>query len=852
MNITTLQIGNTPLRTDKFGSEALKGLVESVDESAVRKSKKASLTALETWKETGSLPSEDLATLNDYVAASSERYGDLKSEWWTLFKAGKFGKEILDIEAKMAREGNLLARHNKMMTELREANARVAVQALSGSLAGAAGVVAAYAAYSNGPTWTGTADRTTGELLESLKGLQAGDSTMITEGNAVEQVHRHELWKAINSTLDTAVAQAKAGKPDELDLQYYELTNPQTIGKIAEAAKAGNKVRVNLDAGRLSFPSKDDEGENYFSLDATPDKIRTILQLATLDADIAVSLFPHNKLINSPTNLMHRKVLRFGETTLISGMNANVGSGENVDSGYLLRGPGSKQLVENFQRDVQDSKGATLEDIWGAAHIAKFEDTNLRMGKRGLVSLFDSLAGPSPAGTILPSPKSLAELEALAEKAGATLKDLVKVPKGQYESVMTKVAERKAEVELSAKGKEMMRQLIEKAISATNDEENIKRLEDITPPKGEKVGMTRVDIADQPLERETMVLAAIAEAESFLYLPGFVVTKAVAAAIVARRDQLQAEGKPFDARVIADSGLYPHGSTPNAIGIKHLEDNGIQPRWSRLERSGWHDRKIHAKQLITDKGEITGSTNFSNQGLTENWETSAYIHLEKGDEKAAKELAQAKGQFEELWDTSFELNSRDHAAFLNRARGVAPSEWTIEEDRDRSIRHTLRLLLNFEKQTAAYFGELMTNNPEVAQRRDQLVKEGYAEGSAVLLAAKEHLGDKYWKTLDKLPGARQLRQQQDEMADWKAGKPVGVGGVPEADPEVAASQEGEEHDQLDEGAAEAAPSTVIASQLQAGLPEDMRARLNSPQFRKADFFIGNLRNNETEYAKNFR
>lgn len=765
-----LHIGTTPLRRDRFNGEFLRNLSESVNDSAVRKSKKATLETLDVWAQSGTISDDEFASLSDYSAAAQARYKELQQQWWKLFKAGETGKPLGEVEAKMAREGNLIARHDRLLTELREANARTAVEALAPGLPGPAGVVAAYAAYANSPTWTAGSVRSTQAILDTISELQSGDSPMTTASNGVQQVHREELWKAMNNTLDKAIAEGKAGNPQELNLQYYELTSHDLVAKIAEAAKAGNRVRLNLDAGRLSFPSKDQDGESYFSLDATPDKLRTILQLTNVPgADIAVSLFPQKKLLNSPTDLMHRKIMRYGDEVLLSGMNANLGSGENIDAGYKVQGPAAEQLTANFARDVQDSLHATLDDIWGSDHIQKFQSTNLRMGKRGFVALFDSLSGPSPAGEILPSPKTLEDLEALAATTGSTLRELVKVPKGEYEKVMTRVAERKAEVELSAKGKRLLRKLIEKTIAATNEAKNVERLQEISLPSGKKVGKTRVDIADQPTEREALTLRAIAEAEEFIYLPGFVITKAIAAAIAARHEQLEAEGKKLDVRVIADSGLYPHGSTPNSIGVRHLEDNGIQPRWSKLERTGWHDRKIHAKQLITDKGELVGSTNFSNQGMRENWETSIFVNFAPGDKVALEQKAVTKAQFEELWDTSFELNSKDHSAFLNRARAMPASEWTIELDRERSVRQVLRQLINYERQAGNLLGELANNDAEIARRVESLVEQGYSNGDAILMAAREKLGDAtYRELLDALPGAQQLATLQEQTADWKA------------------------------------------------------------------------------------
>ncbi len=815
MKSPNLTIGSTPLRPDRFGTESLQKLTEAASNSMVRKGKKASQEALKNWEEHKTISLEDFEALDTYASASETRYKELKSEWWTLFKAKETGQPLKDVEEKMAREGNFLTPHTKLMAELREATARTAVEAMAGTALGPAGVIAAYTAYSNGPTWNGTARRTTQELITSVKDLQTGKAAMTSHHNEVKAVHREELWKTMNNTLDQAIANGKAGKPEELDLQYYELTSPEMTGKIAEAAKAGNKVRLNLDAGRLSFPSKDGDGDNYFSLDATPDKIRTILQLATVpDADIAVSLFPQKKLLNSPTDLMHRKIMRYGDQVLISGMNANIGSGENIDAGYLIKGPGARQLIDNFSRDVQDSRGATLDDIWGSEHIEKFQETNLRLGKRGFVALFDSLGKPTPAGTILPDPGSLAELEALAKDAGANLKDLVSVPKEDYEKVMTKVAERRGEVELSTAGKKMMRALIEKAIDVTTSPKNLERLDDIQLPSDKKVGQTRVDVADLPVERETIAIEAISKADQFIYLPGFVVTKAIAAAIVERRDQLKTDGKDLDVRVIADSGLYPHGGTPNSGGVKHLEDHGIQPRWSMLERTNWHDRKIHAKQLITDKGEITGSTNFSNKGMTENWETSVYVHFDADDKKALKERDHVKSQFEDLWCTSYELNSFDQAAYLNRDRSVPTSEYTIDEDRDRSIRHVLRLMVNFEKQSGEMFQSLVAQVPDIRTKRDSLIEEGYSKGDATLMAAKAHLGpEKYRAVIESVPGAGQLRELQDELAMWKSGMSL---------PETP--------DSAPEGSATESPSSRNTS----------------------DHYIGGLRESETAHLANFR
>ena len=334
-------------------------------------------------------------------------------------------------------------------------------------------------------------------------------------------------------------------------------------------------------------------------------------------------------------------------------------------------------------------------------------------------------------------------------------------------------------LQLSEKGKKLLTGLVQRAIDVTNAPENLKRLDDMKAASGEKAGSTRVDVADVPVEREALVLSAINKADKFVYMPSFVITRAVAAALVERRDQLQAEGKELDVRVVADSGLYPHGGTPNSYGVKYLEDHGIQPRWSKLERSNDHDRKIHAKQLITDKGEITGSTNFSTQGLRENWETSAMIHFDSQDESSQKAKAESVGQFEQLWDDAFELSTKDHAALLNRDKEGPGKEWFIEEDRERSVRYVLRLLGNYERESGKMHQDLAKSNPEIADLRNKLIAEGYSYGDATFKASKEVLGpEKHRNLLDSLGTNDTLNQLKAEVDRYKFDK-AGPPSVPE-------------------------------------------------------------------------
>jgi len=749
----------------------VEGAKSALENSKVRKGRVGAARILDGWTTKEPLSSEQFESLDTYVDSVQKSFNKLENKWWKLHKADPDSAEKKDIEQQMGVEGEVLLYHDKLTTELREANARAAVQAMAGTLSGVPGLVAAYSAYANGKTWTGPETEDTRAVIQEMKALDSGSSTMVTTGNSVEQVHREKLWKKMHSMLDESIEKAEGGKPTELDVQLYELTSFEMIKKIARSGQAGNKVRLNLDAGRLNFPSRDAEGEEYFSLDAIPDKIRTIIQLATLpNADIGVSLFPQKKVLNSPTDLMHRKVIRLGDEVLVSGMNANLGSGENVDSGYVVKGPAAEKLSQNLVRDIQTSRGATLEDIWGEGHIEKFADTNLRLGKRGFLSLLDTVGGPSEPGTKLPKVETVEQLEAMAKKSGVKFSDLI-VFEGDYEKEVSRMLGGRYHLQLSPKGKKLLTGLVQRAIDVTTAPENLDRLDDMTTASGAKAGSTRVDVADVPVEREALVLSAINKADEFVYMPSFVITRAVAAALVERRDQLQEQGKELDIRVVADSGLYPHGGTPNSYGVKYLEDHGIQPRWSKLERSNEHDRKIHAKQLITDKGEITGSTNFSTQGMRENWETSALIHFDPKDEGSQKAKNESIQQFDELWDDAFELNTKDHAAFLNREKDGPGKEWFIEEDRERSVRYVLRLLGNYERESGKMHQDLAKAHPEIADLRDKLIDSGYSYGDATFKATKEVLGaEKHQTLLDSLGTNDTLKELKAEVDRFKLDK----------------------------------------------------------------------------------
>lgn len=765
--LTNFQAAGIKLNPNKISKPFLEKMLTNVQRAELEEGREAAAAALTEIFEKGDMSPQGVESLQSYGKALSKEWKADKDAIWEARQASPVDSKTVEARRNdLNSNAPFLGQYNIFVDELREQTALAAVTALAGSGFGPTNIVAGYAAYLNGPKWDNSATRKTAELITTLKSYQAGESAMTTKGNSIQQVHRAELWKTLTDMTREAAAQGKAGNPVEITAQYYELSSPELVGNLAEAAKSGSKLRVNLDAGRLSYPADDPKtGSKYFQVDDLAKKMRTTLQFTSLEgADVGVSLFPSKGQLGSAEDLMHRKVLRVGDKVLMSGMNGNVSSGENVDAGYVIEGPAARVFTENAARDIQSSAGADAEAIWGKKQFEKFEKSDLRMSNAGLATLFDSIAGPSEAGQALPYPKSIDELEKLAKKAGVELAAVIDVPQEGWESTLNSVLHEEGVVSLSAGGKKLLLGLMERGVEATQTRKNLKALGDIELPTGKPVGKTEVDIADQPAEREALVINAIQQAEEFLYMPGFVVTRAVAAAIVAKQEEATEAGKPLDIKVIADPGIYPFGGTPNSFGVDYFEDHGIPVRWAKLMRSGSHDRKVHAKQILTDKGEIAGSTNFSAKGMRENWETSAYVHFDSKDPEAQALKAQSKAQFEALWnEDTYPLSVTDLARFYAKNEQEEGHEFFVDSARQGATREVLTAIENYEVETGNLMNRLR-ERPEVESKRSEFIAQGYSDGDAMLKAAETALGkSEVAKLTSELPSSIELARLQQKV-----------------------------------------------------------------------------------------
>jgi len=726
-------INNQPVERARYNSDMMRQLTRAAGAVPLDGNQQTTWNRLaDSVQSQEGVQPEEYEQLRDFAKQAREERGELRKEYaQSGYKDPKVAQALVPFNV-------FETQMNKLTEAHRLSSAKSAVQAAAGASFGAANVVTAYHAYAGLPK---------SGLKTLVQAMESEPGKLSYAGNKVEQVHQDQLWRSMNQLLDDGKKQAVSGKPVEINAQYYELTSQGIIAKLAENAAAGNKVRVNVDPGRL-VPFK----SGPVNVDDLPDKMRGLLQLADSPGDVAISTYPVNKELGGPNDLMHRKGLRVGDRFLLSGMNANQGSGENIDAGYIVEGPAARKLVQNFSRDVQKSKDASLSDLYGDKALTEFVQRDVQMGRRGLVALFDSLDGPSPAGTNLPRPQTYAELQAHAKEHGFDLKKFIDLPADQQGSNLDKSVANNEPLPLSDYGKRRVVDLLKLVHREVQSPENQKRLDDISAPSDAARGTSVVSLADTPTEREQLMLQSIHEADKFIYMPAFVITRPIAAALAAKAKDMEAAGKKIDIRVLADPGIYPDGGTPNSWGVKFLEDNNIPVRWAALPRTGGHDRKVHAKEMLTDKTDLVGSTNFSNKGLRENHEQSGAVHVNPDDPLSLRQHQQARSSFEELWNNfSVPAQTRETAEHWKRNYQGADKEHQVEDARNGVIRKQIRAIAAYEKDSAQWV------DGQVAERKlgdqvKQLVAQGYDEGNARLKAVRENLGpEAFLQGLHQLP-----------------------------------------------------------------------------------------------------
>lgn len=650
-------------------------------------------------------------------------------------------------------------------------------------------------------------------VLTLVKSLDDPDSPMVVKGNKVNLLTREEIWQAKMNLLDETINSIKAGgKPVNIDLEYYEITNPDMLRRIEEAAKLGCKIRLVMDPGRFATIGKNSASEwnpilktKQFpkkSLDAdlkpapsgkviAASEVLSKLRVSSFFSsqlgkyDVGICLYPVKEQLGSTQRLMHRKLFRVGDKVIFGGMNAGFYSGENVDTAFLIEGPAVKRLTEIFQKDIEVSKKAAISSIYEQKDLDLLQKGEARLDPLGIMAFLQLLAGSKEvlgikANNASNEPKNAAkELLDKVEEQGYNVEKFVFWPDANGDKKITRTDVEEYLLKRDLKGDQLLTvspnggkiilHLLEKEIENLNRKENQTRLSReesqerlallSLDPKGEDV----LAIGDTPNERMAIILKTIASSEKLIETQSFVLTQLLAHLLKARKDELEEANQKIDIRCIADSGIYPDGGSPNEKGIIELEKADIPARWGVLEWTNpGHPRKIHSKSIIGDMGDqrkkiiTTGSTNPSKRGLMESHELSALWFLRPEDKRNMASFNKAMDSFNKTWEKeSIEINAvllaKKH---LKNHSGI--DQATREDERSKIITYySLRHINNYGKAFANKVIQPFLQDKMVWEKVQQYKIKNYSEGDAISKAVKETVPEE------------NLKRIKENLPEWK-------------------------------------------------------------------------------------
>lgn len=595
------------------------------------------------------------------------------------------------------------------------------------------------------------------QVLQTAKDLENPDSAQRLTGNSVQPLVREEIWQTKMDRLEQAANNPVVnGQPVEIDAEYYELASPEMIEKLGRAARGGAQVKVLMDPGQISRMSG--------TLDATSmaSRLNTIKRLEEgSDGKAAVQLFANSEVLGGRDEIMHRKMLRVGDSVVFGGMNANNGSGENVDAGMEIKGTGAGRYVEVFGQDVELSRGRSVEQIYGKHMSDLRNNEEIVVQPRGVIDLIEAQLPGGARGSESYSQRAERVLDSAAF-AGIVPSELAEIPDSDGDGVVTSADERafliggRGDVKLTEKGRTMLADGLTSAVDRMNSKSNQDRLQDISSPSAAVAGSETTAVGNTSVERQAMLLHAIDTAEEHINVSAFVLNEDIARVLVEKKESMEAQGKPFDVKVVLDPGVYGYGGSPNESAYKYLEDAGVDVHWAALDRSSAdHDRKVHAKLMLTDKMMVAGSTNFSQKGLRNNWELSNTTFFDNEGSQASK--AKMEADFQKLWEQ--ESLGIDTKAIAEKKHGDVTGlegEYLRDSERTTTVRKFLRGIGNLEKEIGKEVEGLVQADPILSYNVAQQVRQGSAEGYAVLNAvgddklAEIRHGSKAWKSLQDL------------------------------------------------------------------------------------------------------
>lgn len=583
--------------------------------------------------------------------------------------------------------------------------------------------------------------------------LAAPESALKLKGNAVEPLTRQEIWQKKMSLLDSAPPGT------EVEAQYYEMNSPDMLARLSGAARAGGNVRVLLDPGTLMK-----NGEEY---DATSlaTRLNAVKRLEVgSQGQAGVQFFANKEVLGARQEIMHRKLLRVGDEVVFGGMNSSTGSGENVDFATGIKGPAAARLSDTFQRDLELSAGRGVEQIYGT-QLDELRQSELpvTVQRRGLLDLLEAQTGVPPRIGMSQTERVDRAIES-AGYQGITAEQLAVLPEGK--TAREWLLEGQGGVPLTDRGRALLADGLEGAVGRMNGKPNRDRLARHQAPSSEAQGQNTVAVGDTAAERQAMVLHAVDSADRFIKVSAFVMNADLARLIADKKDQMAAQGKPFDVQIVLDPGMYQYGGTPNEKGFQMLEDRGVPVKWAVLDRTDpGHDRKVHSKTILTDKMMLTGSTNFSHKGLRDNWEISDMTFFDDGPD-SQKKLEEVNADFDRLWSReSLAIDSKGLAEQKYGDRAGAEGQMLRDTYRTRVTRSFIRGIQAYEEEVGGRVQETVKQNPQLRYQVEERVRHGTPRGYATM----ELLGEEKMAELrETSPAYARLQRIQTEGAGVRA------------------------------------------------------------------------------------
>lgn len=556
------------------------------------------------------------------------------------------------------------------------------------------------------------------KVIASANDLASSDSVKIKGGSSVAPLMRGDIWKTKMSLLDKAVRHPVGNdkKPVEIDAEYYELASEEMLSKLAKAASKGAVVKVVMDPGQIQ-----QTGTGIYDASSIAVRLSSFERLTRNQnpENMAVALYPVNEKLGRSGEIMHRKILRVGDEVVFGGMNANLGSNENVDFAMRLAGTAASEIGGMFAEDAEFSAGKGIKDVYGSRlDILSDSSKTVTMSRQGMEALFSALYSEKAGLTGKESQAvRIRKLIAAAENAGVDLDSVAEFPiKGKNGKIDFTAVERyfsgsgKSTIALKPYGRKLLNMAIRETFEKSSYKENVRNLKNSELPSANlpegHPATVKAAVASESIDRQAILINAIDSAEKFIKISSFVLTEGIADVLIEKQKEMDAAGRPFEIEVVLDPGIYGYGGTPNEEGYKALEDAGIKVKWNLLERTtNKHDRKNHSKMMLTDKALLTGSTNFSSKGLRDNWEAGAVVYFDESDKKSVA----ARDKVEKYFDRMFSRESvgvDTHKAAEAKFAGYkgADRDVLIEKARNKVIREFCGKIELYERQSAAYIG----------------------------------------------------------------------------------------------------------------------------------------------------